>query len=164
MGVNVVPGLFQLLSKDTKTTPLRCAVADFDVRNGVMTARQFVLDTGVVLTGGQGTIDLNSETVNLKVEGHTKKPRLVRIIAPFDVRGHLVKPTMKIETGPVIAQAGAAVGLGAVLSPLAAILPFLAPGGAHDANCSALLTEASSAGAPVHTSQLAAAAAAPAKH
>jgi hypothetical protein len=164
MGVNVVPGLFQLLAKDPKTTPLRCAVVDFNVRHGVMTARQFVLDTGVVLAGGQGTIDLNSEILNLKVEGHTKKPRLVRIIAPFDVKGHLIHPSMKIEAGPAIAQAGAAVGLGALLSPLAAILPFLAPGGAHDADCAALLAQASSAGAPVGRAQLAAAAPAPTRH
>ena len=157
MGVNVVPGLFELLAKDPKTTPLRCAVLDFNVRNGVMSARQFVLDTGVVLAGGEGTIDLSSETLHLKLQGHSKKPRLVRIIAPFDVRGHLIRPSMKIETGPVIAQAGAAVGLGAVLSPLAAILPFLSAGGAHDADCSALLAQAGSAGAPMGRAQLAAA-------
>ncbi len=77
MGVNVVPGLFELLAKDPKTTPLRCAVLDFNVRNGVMSARQFVLDTGVVLAGGEGTIDLSSETLHLKLQGHSKKPRLV---------------------------------------------------------------------------------------
>ena len=149
MGVNVVPGLFELLSKDPKQTPLRCAMMDFSVSHGVMTARQFVLDTGVVLTTGEGTIDLNAESLNLKVQGHSKKPRLVRLIAPFDVRGHLIRPSMKIEAGKVIAQAGAAVGLGAVLSPLAVILPFIGPGGAHDADCAALLAQARSAGAPV---------------
>jgi len=164
MGVNVVPGLFELLSKSPKQSPVRCAMVDFDVRGGVMSVRQFVLDTGVVLTTGQGSINLGSETMNLKIQGHTKKPRLVRIIAPFDVTGSLLHPHMKIETGPVIAQAGAAVGLGALLSPLAAILPFLAPGGAHDANCAALLAEARSAGAPIGRDQLAAAAAPPAKH
>ncbi len=149
MGVNVVPGLFQLLSKDPKQTPVRCAVADFNVSHGVMSVRRFVLDTGVVLTDGSGAINLGSETLQLKVQGHTKKPRLVRIIAPFDVTGSLIKPRMHIEAGPAIAQGAAAVGLGAVLSPLAAILPFLAPGGAHDADCAALLTEARAAGAPV---------------
>ena len=158
MGVNLVPGLFELLAKDPKQTTMRCAVMDFDVKGGVMTARQLVIDTDVVLAGGKGTIDLGSESLNLKIEGHSKKLRLVRIIAPFDVRGPLIRPSMKIETGPVIAQAGAAVGLGAVLSPLAAILPFLAAGGAHDADCAALLAEARSAGAPVGRSQLAAAA------
>ena len=149
MGVNVVPGLFELLSKDPKQTPVRCAVVDFKVSGGVMSVRRLVLDTGVVMTDGSGSINLGAETVKLKIQGHTKKPRLVRVIAPFDVTGPLIKPRMKIETGPVIAQGAAAVGLGAVLSPLAAILPFLAAGGAHDADCSALLTEARAAGAPV---------------
>ena len=149
MGVNVVPGLFELLAKDPKQTPVRCAVVDFNVSHGVMSVRQFVLDTGVVLTDGKGTIDLGSESVNMKVQGHTKKPRLVRIIAPFDVTGPLIKPRMKIEAGPAIAQAGAAVGLGAVLSPLAVVLPFIATGGAHDADCGAALAAARAAGAPV---------------
>ena len=149
MGVNVVPGLFELLAKDPKQTPLRCAVVDFGVSHGVMSVRRLVLDTGVVLTDGSGTINLGSESLHLKVQGHTKKPRLVRIIAPFDVTGSLIKPHMKIEAGPAIAQGAAAVGLGAVLSPLAAILPLLAAGGAHDADCSALLAEARAAGAPV---------------
>lgn len=157
MGVNVVPGLFELLGKDTKQTPLRCAVVDFNVSHGVMSVRRFVLDTGVVLTDGSGTINLGSETLNLKVQGHTKKPRLVRVIAPFDVKGSLVKPHMKIEAGPAIAQGAAAVGLGALLSPLAAVLPFIAPGGAHDANCAALLAEARSAGAPVGRDHISAA-------
>ena len=151
MGVNVVPGLFELLSKDPKQTPVRCAVADFSVKRGVMSVRRFVLDTGVVLTDGSGTINLGSETLNLKVKGHTKKPRIVRVIAPFDVTGSLIKPRMKIEIGPAVAQGAAAVGLGAVLSPLAAILPFVALGGAHDANCAALLIEARAAGAPVRS-------------
>ena len=158
MGVNVVPGLFELLAKDPKQTPVRCAVVDFNVAHGVMTVRRFVLDTDVVLTDGSGTINLGSETLNLKVQGHTKKPRLVRVIAPFDVTGSLIKPHMKIEAGPAIAQVGAAVGLGAVLSPLAAVLPFLAPGGAHDADCAALLAEARSAGAPIGRAQMPAAA------
>jgi uncharacterized protein involved in outer membrane biogenesis len=162
MGVNVVPGLFELLSKDPKQTPVRCAVVDFNVSHGVMSVRRFVLDTGVVLADGSGTVNLGSETMNLKVQGHTKKPRLVRVIAPFDVTGSLNRPRMKIEAGPAIAQGAAAVGLGALLSPLAAILPFVAPGGAHDANCAALLTEARSAGAPVTASHIAAAGTAPA--
>jgi hypothetical protein len=40
-------------------------------------------------------------------------------------------------------------GLGAVLSPVAALLPFLSLGGAHDADCAGPLAQARSAGAPV---------------
>jgi uncharacterized protein involved in outer membrane biogenesis len=157
MGVNVVPGLFQLLSKDPKETELRCAVADFQVRNGVMSVRRLVFDTGVVITDGSGTVNLGTERLDLTLKGHTKKPRIMRVIAPFHVQGSLAQPKFKIEAGPAVAQAGAAVGLGALLSPLAAIIPFIAPGGAKDADCAALLAEARSAGAPVKSAHIASA-------
>ena len=154
MGVNVVPGLFQLLAKDPKQTDLRCGVADFDVRNGVLTARRLVLDTGVVVTDGQGSVNLGSEALDLTLQGHTKKPRPVRVIAPIHIGGRLAQPSLKVDTGPVVAQAGAGLALGAVLSPLAVLIPFLAPGGAHDADCSALLAEARSSGAPVRVAAI----------
>jgi hypothetical protein len=48
---------------------------------------------------------------------------------------------------------GAAVALGAVLSPLAAILPFVDPGLAKNADCAGLMHEAQSDAAPVKPSQ-----------
>jgi uncharacterized protein involved in outer membrane biogenesis len=155
MGVNVVPGLFQYLSKSPRETGLRCAVADFDVRGGMMTARRILLDTDSVLLDGGGTLNLNTERIDLSLEGHSKKLRLMRVKAPFDIHGSLARPALTIETGHAVAQAGAAVGLGAVLSPVAAILPFLSLGGAHDADCAALLSEARSAGAPVRVAHIA---------
>ena len=157
MGVDLVPGLFQLLAKDPKQTDLRCAVAEFDVKGGVMTARRMVFDTGVVVAAGQGTVNLDTETVNLTIKGQPKKPRLVHVIAPFHVRGQLARPSFGIDTGPVIAQAGIGVALGAFLSPLAAIVPFLSAGGGHDADCAALLAEVRASGAPVKRAAIASA-------
>ena len=159
MGVNVVPGLFELLSKDPKQTDLRCAVADFDVRGGVMTARQLVLDTGVVVANGSGKVDLKTEKIDMTLQGHSKKFRIMRVIAPVKVQGDLAQPAFKVDPSKAVAQAGLAAGLGAVLTPAAAIIPFISLGGAHDANCAALLTQARSAGAPVKSASIAAAAA-----
>ena len=157
MGVNLVPGLIELLSKDPKQTQLRCAVATFDVRNGVMTPRRLVLDTGVVVLTGSGSINLRDESVDLTFKGQSKKPRLVRVIAPFHVRGSLSKPSFGADLAPAAAQAGIGAALGALLSPLAAILPFLSPGGAHDVNCAALMAEARGIGAPARPSAVPAA-------
>jgi hypothetical protein len=54
-------------------------------------------------------------------------------------------------------QAGAATALGIVLTPLAAVLPFVDPGLAENANCAALLQEAKKDGAPVSGKQVQAA-------
>ena len=155
MGVNVLPGLTEYLSKDPKQTDLRCAVATFDVSNGVLKARQVVLDTDVVTLVGDGTVNLGSETIDLTLRGKSKKPRLIHVVAPFHVRGMLAAPKFSVDLKPAIAQAGAGVALGAVLSPLAAILPFLSAGGGHDANCAALLAQARASGAPVQVSSAA---------
>lgn len=47
-----------------------------------------------------------------------------------------------------MAQGGAAAILSGLLSPLAAILPFVEPGLAEDANCAALIAEGKARGAP----------------
>jgi len=83
----------------------------------------------------------------------------MRVRAPFDIQGSLARPVFKVDTGQAAVQAGAAVGLGAFLSPLAALAPFVSLGGAHDADCAALLAQVRSAGAPVKSSHIALAAA-----
>jgi hypothetical protein len=149
MGINVANGLYLLLSKDNRETDLRCAVASFDVKNGVMRVDDAVFDTGVVLAQGSGTIDLKNETLNLRLDGKPKKPRILRVWAPITLKGTLLHPTPGVDAGKVAGQVGIAVAIGAVLAPLAAILPFIEPGLAKDANCAALMQEAKAQGAPV---------------
>lgn len=147
LGVNASAGLIRLLSEDPGTTPLRCAVADFQVRNGVARSNRILVDTGVVLAEGRGSINLEKETLNLRFEGDSKKPRLLRLFVPITVKGPLTKPAVGIEATPLVGQGGVAVAL-AALSPFAAILPFVDPGLANDANCGALVREGRKRGAP----------------
>jgi uncharacterized protein involved in outer membrane biogenesis len=149
LGVNVIKGLGLLNKKDM--TPIRCGVANFQTRGGVMRADNIILDTGPVLVKGQGTINLATERVDLKFRGHDKKFRLMRVLLPITAKGPIMAPKMGVEPGSAIAQGGAAVTLGSLLTPLAAILPFVDPGLAKDANCAALIAEARADGAPVRT-------------
>jgi uncharacterized protein involved in outer membrane biogenesis len=151
MGVDVVKGLGLLLSKNQQSTPIRCGVAHFRAVNGVFNADQLVVDTGPVLVTGGGSINMATERLDLKVQGHPKKFQFVRLRAPITAEGTLLHPKLGVEAGPALAQGGAAAALGAFLSPLAAILPFIDPGLAKDANCSALIAEANQHGAPVKT-------------
>lgn len=153
LGVNASKGLILLLSKDNRETSVRCAVADFTVKDGVMRANQIVADTGVVLAKGKGTIDLRSERLDLKINGDSKKPRLVRLFIPITIKGPFLAPKVGLDTGGALAQGGAAVALGALLSPLAAILPFVTGGEAKDADCASLVAEARGDRAPVKVAQ-----------
>lgn len=147
LGVNASAGLIKLLSEDPKTTPLRCAVADFQVKDGVARSNRILVDTGVVLAEGSGSINLDKETLNLRFDGDSKKPRLLRLFVPITIKGPITKPGIGIEATPLVAQGGVAVAL-AALNPFAAILPFVDPGLANDANCAALVREGRQRGAP----------------
>ena len=142
LGINVTAGLGKLLSGDTGSSEIRCAVADFTVRRGIATARTFVIDTTPVLARGSGTIDLGAETLNLRIDGETKQARLIRLWSPITVQGPLTGPAVGIETGAVAGQVGLGAALGALINPLIALLPFVDPGLAEDANCGALISSA----------------------
>lgn len=149
LGVNAGKGLGLLLSKNNSQSDIRCAVASFDVQDGQMRAREILLDTDVVRVNGTGTANLNDESFNLALKGDTKKFRVTHIFLPITIDGHFRSPKIGVQPGPAIAQGGAAVAIGALLSPLAAILPFVDPGLAKNADCSALMAEAKSSPAPV---------------
>lgn len=151
MGVDVIKGLGLLFSKDQQTTPIRCAVGAFQVRNGVLDTKQLVFDTGPVLVTGAGQVNLGTERLKFRAQGHPKQFQLLRLIVPVDVEGPIRSPSFRLEKGPAIAQGGVAAALASFLSPLAAILPFVDPGLAKDANCGALVAGAAQKGAPVRT-------------
>ena len=142
LGVNASAGLLKLFSGDQSRSTIRCGVADFEVTNGVARTKTFVVDTDVVLAHGSGTINLGTETLDLKIDGESKKPRLLRLWTPIRVRGHLSAPSVSADVGQLVAQAGLTGLLAAVVAPVAALFAFVDPGLAQDANCGSLIANA----------------------
>ena len=149
IGVDLTKGLGLLNAKKQTTTAIRCGVADFRARNGVLSADSIVLDTGPVLVTGSGTINLDTERLSFQVQGHPKEFRLVRVLLPITLEGPILSPKTGFRTGGAVAQGGIAAVLASVLSPLAVILPFVDAGLAKDANCASLMAEGKAQGAPV---------------
>ena len=148
LGVNASKGLLLLLSKDNRETSVRCAVADFTVKDGIMRSNQIVADTGVVLAKGKGTIDLQNERLDIKIDGDSKKPRLVRLFIPISIKGPFMAPKVGLDASGAVTQGGIAAALGTLVTPLAALLPFVTGGEAKDADCASIVGEARGDGAP----------------
>jgi uncharacterized protein involved in outer membrane biogenesis len=138
-------GLGLMASGNKGDTGIRCGIASFDVKDGTMTSQRLLLDTDPVLITGEGTIDLGSEALDLQLVGRPKHPRL-RVRAPLLVRGTLRHPSFSIEAKKSMAQAGAGIALGVLLTPVAAMLAFVDPGLAKDSDCGALLAEVKQGG------------------
>jgi uncharacterized protein involved in outer membrane biogenesis len=153
LGVNAGKGLTLLLAKNQNQSNVRCAVADFAVRGGVLQAQNIVFDTDVVKVNGKGDIDLGPESIDLTLKGDTKRFRIGHVFLPITIGGHLSSPKLGVQATPAAAQVGVAVALGAVLTPLAAVLPFVDPGLAKNADCQGLMSEAQTTAAPVKPAQ-----------
>jgi uncharacterized protein involved in outer membrane biogenesis len=147
-GVDVLSALSLNLAGDNSNTNLRCAVASFGAKDGVMTSQQLMIDTDPVRIDGSGSINLRDETLDLRLQGAPKHFQLMRLRAPFTLSGPWAHPAIGLKAGPAVAQGGIALALG-VVNPFAAILAFVDPGLAKDANCGPLLADAKARGAPV---------------
>ncbi len=151
MGVNLLSALGLNLAGDQSNTNLRCAVMHFEARDGVLSSQQIVLDTDPTRLDGHGSVNLKDETVNLTLQGKPKHFQFLHLNAPITLSGKLAAPVLGVDSKPAITQGAIGAGL-ALLSPFAAILAFVDPGLAKDANCAGILANARDQGAPVRAS------------
>ena len=121
---------------------IQCFIADFVLQNGVATARTLVLDTDEDRVAGKGRINLRNERIDLTLETDSKNFTVGSLPAPIDIGGTLKNPTAAPDAGALAARAGAAVGLGILLTPLAALLPTIELGIGEDGACAGLLRAA----------------------
>ena len=120
---------------------LRCAVADFNVKNGAMNADALVFDTEVTTILGTGSIDLKQEKLDLTLNQKTKSTSPLAVRSPIRVSGSFAQPDVGVDKLPVAARAFAAVAL-AMVNPLLALLPLIDAGPGSDADCRQLVQAA----------------------
>ena len=140
-GIDVVRGLGLLLTSKEEV-PIRCAVAEFELHDGDAQTQHLLADTTDVIVTGDGKITLGDEKLDLNLKGQPKKLRFDRLRAPINVRGTLRHPSVSLSTPALAKQGAAAAVLGAVATPFAAVLAFVDPGLAKNADCADLTNEA----------------------
>ncbi|MDO9196382.1 AsmA family protein [Rhodoferax sp.] len=120
---------------------LRCGVADFDVKDGVMVTDALVFDTEVTTILGTGSIDLGQEKLDLTLNQKTKNTSPLALRSPIYVRGSFVRPTVEVDKGRVAARAIGAIALGMV-NPLLTLIPLIDAGPGKDSDCRKLVSDA----------------------
>jgi uncharacterized protein involved in outer membrane biogenesis len=124
---------------------LRCLVTDFDLKQGVLDTRTFIIDTSEANVTGEGKIDLAQERIDYKLATEPKRFNIGSLPAPILVRGPLKKPGIMPDPVSLAERGGAAVVLGVFLTPLAALLPTIQLGLGKDHNCDALMSSVQNA-------------------
>lgn len=147
LGLDVARTLGVLIAGDSQV-PLNCLVVDFGVEKGQMTPRTFILDTDAALDTAKGTVSLADEKIDLSIHADPKKATPVALGGPIEVGGTFRKPSLGLGA-EAYARGGAAIALGALLTPVAAILGFIDAGDVKDADCSSLERQATNHSATV---------------
>lgn len=121
-----------------KNVKVRCAVADFDIKMGLMKSEAFVIDTTDTNILGDGHINLAEETIKMKLSPEPKDFSIVSLRTPVHLSGTFKEP--KIYPDKMLAiRVGAAVLLGVFATPLASLIPLIETGPGEDHNCRALI-------------------------
>ena len=141
-GINVLKGLGLLLTKEPQQTDIRCGIVDFKDHHGSLNTTTVYVDTSNVLITGRGKIDLDSERIDLALQGDPKKMRFLRLRSPIELHGTLLHPGVGLKADKLAEQAGVAAALGVLLTPAASALAFIDPGLGKDKDCSSVLAQA----------------------
>ncbi|MBS1190675.1 MAG: asmA [Rhodocyclaceae bacterium] len=137
LGLDVAQSLGLVLEGD-QTLPVRCAVMDLQARHGVLSPKVALIDTPVTLVLADGTIDLAKESLNFRLTAKPKNVSPFTVRSPIRIRGALDAPDVAPEPGPIAARVVGGLAL-AFVNPLAAIIPFVDPGGTSGSHCAEAL-------------------------
>lgn len=135
------------LVRGDRTVRVRCAVLDLEAEDGIFTPRAFVVDTTDTNIHVDGSIDLGDETLDLTVHPLPKDFSPLALRSPLHVRGTLKNPTIRPDRSLLI-KGGIAAILGALVNPLAALLPLIETGPGKNADCDALVAAAERSARP----------------
>lgn len=138
-------GLARTKLEGDEPVKIRCAIADFGVKDGTAQANALVFDTGIVNVGGGGTVNLKDERLDLTLKPEPKDKSIASLNSPLYVRGTFSQPKVAVDVKRLVARGVGAVVMG-ILNPALAILPLLNRGEGKDSNCAALITAAASSG------------------
>lgn len=140
--LNVGSVVVAKLFGENKEVQLRCAVADFGIKDGIAQTRTVKLNTEEAVVEAMGTIDLGREYMDLYIKPESLKWKFFSLRTPLYVKGNFDDPKVGLEAGPLLLRAGAAVAAAVVAPAALALVPVTVPAAEDDENCAALLANA----------------------
>ena len=134
-----------MLSRDWHSedvTDLNCMVARIGIKDGVASSDKFIIDTQRITIAATGTLDLETETLNLIVAPRPKRATLVALTSPVQVSGTLAAPKVAVTVLPRNRMAAAGTGmLAGLINPGYLIFAFSQTGAGQTNTCETAVAE-----------------------
>lgn len=132
-GLDVAESLKFLFTGD-KQIPLRCAFADFGVKDGLMDSRALAVDTTDTLIVGEGAVNLKNEQMDLLLKPRPKDISILALRSPLRINGTFKDPGFRPDFKALGLRGAIALALGSIAPP-AALLATFEPGPGKDSDC-----------------------------
>ncbi len=132
-GLDVAESLKFLFTGD-KQIPLRCAFADFGVKDGLMDSRALAVDTTDTLIVGEGSVNLKNEQMDLLLKPRPKDISILALRSPLRINGTFKDPGFRPDFKALGLRGAIALALGSIAPP-AALLATFEPGPGKDSDC-----------------------------
>ncbi len=139
LGLDLLRLFGSFIGATPEMVELRCTVADLKVRDGIVTTSPLIIDTAIAQLGGEGTIDLKHEAIDISLTARPVQTPLPTDLTGISISGTLAQPQLDINPLALAARGVAAATLGVLLKPFTAVADAAA-----DAKppCAALLDQA----------------------
>ncbi|PJI37705.1 AsmA family protein [Ferrovibrio sp.] len=127
-----LPGLARAvaaLDRATAKTKLHCVVSGLDFKAGVVTPKAILAETGSMTMTGDGTVNLGTERLDLKLVPSSRDSGLAAMLPPVNVRGSLTDPSFTPDSAALAKGVLGTVAGVAALGPLALLSPAMGSGG-----------------------------------
>lgn len=131
--------LLSLLGNSDKSTRIRCGLIAFTVKDGIAEADPILISTEETELMATGKVSFKDESLDLDFRGLSKDFSLVAGQSPIKIGGYFAAPVINPISGELAARTGAAVALGLLATPLAALAAFIDLGDQEKAACEPLL-------------------------
>jgi len=112
---------------------IRCAVVQFDIKNGVAASQAFVFNTRAGTLAGGGEINLGTERINFLLVPKSAHPDL-SLATTLRVSGSIMDPKVRPDTVSLLTKGAEALSALAV-GPLALLAPFVHLGANNSHPC-----------------------------
>ena len=126
-GLDLAQALGVLIRQD-RPLPLRCALLDLQLQNGVVRPLRAVLDNADSTLRLAGQVDLRDETLALQAQVKPKDFSPLSLRVPVVITGTLGAPVVGVDGKRLAGKALGMLALAAVVAPAAALLPLLEAG------------------------------------
>lgn len=140
-------------SKDAPGAEINCFVTDVRFAQGLGKSRVLMLDTPRMTVAGEGTADLASERLKLRLDPKPKDASLLSLATPVNVTGTFANPVVRPDAVGLATGAAGAVAGNVLLPGVGLLLPLVSAGSDDKHPCLQAVKAAGPAAVPTPTTE-----------